>query len=79
MAFFKKYNGSTNIKLIRMERLVWVLIYGGLLCFVIGHFMTETDEALAQGMGIAGLIAVAAGAVLIYARSRLREGDDQAK
>ena len=37
MAFFKKYNGSTNIKLIRIERLVWVLIYGGLLSFVIGH------------------------------------------
>ena len=79
MAFFKKYNGSTNIKLIRIERLVWVLIYGGLLSFVIGHFMVETDEALAQGMGIAGLIAVVAGAVLIYVRSRLREGDDKAK
>lgn len=79
MAFFKKYNGSTNIKLIRIERLVWVLIYGGLLSFVIGHFMVETDEALAQGMGIAGLIAVVAGAVLIYVRSRLREGDDKVK
>lgn len=79
MAFFKKYNGSTNLKLIRMERMVWVLIYGGLLSFVIGHFMAESDEALAQGMGIAGLIAVTAGAVLIYLRSRLREGDEKKK
>ena len=30
MAFFKKYNGTTNTKLVRMERLMWVLIYGGL-------------------------------------------------
>ena len=76
MAFFKKYNGTTNTKLVRMERLVWVLIYGGLLSFVIGHFVSATDEDLARTMGIAGLIAVVAGVVLIYVRSRLREGKD---
>ncbi|OYU45015.1 MAG: hypothetical protein CFE44_09745 [Burkholderiales bacterium PBB4] len=76
MAFFKKYNGTTNTKLVRMERLVWVLIYGGLLSFVLGHFVSATDEALARTMGIAGLVAVVAGAVLIYVRSRLREGKD---
>ena len=77
MAFFKKYNGSTNLKLIRMERLIWVLIYGGLLGVVIGHFVSKTDEDLAQVMAAAGLLAVVAGAVLIYVRSRLREGDDK--
>ena len=77
MAFFKKYNGSTNLKLIRMERLIWVLIYGGLLGVVIGHFVSKTDEDLAQVMAAAGLLAVVVGAVLIYVRSRLREGDDK--
>jgi len=31
MAFFKKYNGTTNVRLLRMERWIWILIYGGLL------------------------------------------------
>jgi hypothetical protein len=77
MAFFKKYNGTTNTKLVRMERLVWVLIYGGLLSVVISHFLGEGegDAALAQGMVIGGLLAVFSGIVLIYVRSRLREGE----
>ncbi|OYT93917.1 MAG: hypothetical protein CFE43_00855 [Burkholderiales bacterium PBB3] len=76
MAFFKKYNGTTNTKLVRMERLVWVLIYGGLLSIVIAHFLGETDEILAHTMRILGLAAVVAGGVLIYVRARLREGND---
>lgn len=79
MAFFKNYDGTTNAKLIRIERLVWVLIYGGLLSFVVGHFVAETDESLARVMGIAGMIAVAAGVALIYVRSRMHEGKDQTK
>ena len=76
MAFFKKYNGTTNAKLVRMERMVWVLIYGGLLSIVIGHFVAETNESLSQIMGFVGLMAVVAGAALIYVRSRLHEGND---
>ena len=79
MAFFKKYNGTTNTKLVRLERLVWVLIYGGLINCVLGYFVSATDESLAYTLGIAGLMAVVAGVVLIYTRSRLREGDEPAK
>ena len=79
MAFFKKYNGTTNAKLVRMERMVWLLIYGGLLSIVIAHFLGETDEILAHTMRILGLAAVVAGGVLVYVRSRLREGDEEAK
>ena len=79
MAFFKKYNGTTNTKLVRMERMVWLLIYGGLLSIVIAHFLGETDEILAHTMRILGLAAVVAGGVLIYVRSRLPEGDEEAK
>ena len=79
MAFFKKYNGTLNTKLVRIERLVWVLIYGGFLSVVISHFLGESDADLAQGMVIGGLFAVLAGIFLIYLRSRLREGNDEAK
>ena len=76
MSFFKKYNGSTNTKLVRLERSVWVLIYAGLLSVVISYFLGEEDAGLAQLMVVGGLIFVVAGAVLIYVRSRMREGDD---
>ncbi len=76
MAFFKKYNGTTNTKLVRIERLVWVLIYGGFLSVVVSYFLGEGDAGLAQGMVIGGLLAVLTGIVLIYLRSRLREGDE---
>ena len=76
MSFFKKYNGSTNAKLIRLERMVWVLIYGGLLGIVLGHFVAETDQALAYSLAIGGGIAVVVGIVLIVVRSRLHEGKD---
>ena len=79
MAFFKKYNGTNNAKLVRMERMVWVLVYGGLLSIVIAHFLGENEEILAHTMRILGLAAVVAGGVLIYVRSRLHEGDDHAK
>ena len=38
MSFFKKYNGTTNVRLARMETLIWTLIYGGLLAVVVGRF-----------------------------------------
>ena len=41
MSFFSKYNGSTNLRLVRIERLTWVLIYGGLLAAVLGTFMGD--------------------------------------
>ncbi|MBC7618875.1 MAG: hypothetical protein H7293_07795 [Candidatus Saccharibacteria bacterium] len=79
MAFFKNYNGSNNVKLVRIERLVWVLIYGGLLSVVISNFLNEGNAALSGAMIIGGLLVVSAGIVLIYVRSRLHEGNDQAK
>jgi len=43
MAFFKKYNGTTNARLARMERLIWTLIYGGLLAMVLGYFIDQQE------------------------------------
>ena len=73
MAFFKKYNGTTNAKMVRMERLIWVLIYGGLLAIVLGLFVDRQGLADASLFYQFGGLTVLAGVVLIYVRSRLRE------
>ena len=76
MPFFNINGSGTNSKkLKRIETAIWVLIYGGLLTFIIGHFTTEANVTTARLMGIVGMVLVAVGVALIYVRSRLREED----
>ena len=76
MPFFNINGSGTNsTKLKRIETAIWVLIYGGLLTFIIGHFTAEADANTAHVMRVFGLILVAIGVALIYVRSRLREED----
>ena len=76
MAFFKRYSGTQNLKLVRLERLVWVFIYGGLIALVLGYFVGGTDTETAVYLHTGGLIGVAIGVILIYVRSRLRADDE---
>lgn len=74
MSFFKKYNGTMNRRLARLETLIWTLIYGGLLSTLVGYFMQRDGDADGPWlMGVGGVVA-AVGVVLIFVRSRLREG-----
>ncbi len=73
MSFFKKYNGTSNQRLARVETLIWVLIYGGLLAVVLSLFMSDDGQDLAMLLRIVGGIVVASGVVLIAIRSRMRE------
>lgn len=72
MAFFKKYNGTTNTKLIRMERLIWTLIYGGLLAVILGYFIDQQEAQDAALFYNFGGLAVAAGVVMVFIRSRMK-------
>jgi len=78
MAFFKKYNGTTDVRLLRLERLIWILIYGGLLTSVLSGFAREAGAQGHVALLASGLFAIAAGVVLIVVRSRLREDDREA-
>lgn len=78
MAFLKKYNGTTDVRLLRLERLIWILIYGGLLSTVLSGFARDAGAQGHVALIACGLFAVAAGVVLIFVRSRLREGDRKA-
>ena len=73
MAFFKKYNGTTNVRVLRMERWTWVLIYGGLLSIVLSTFIDKIQGQGASLFLVGGALAVAAGVVMVVLRSRLHE------
>lgn len=73
MAFFKKYNGTTNARLVRMERIIWALIYGGLLSIVLGYFIDQQEAQDATLFYNLGGLAVVGGVVMVFIRSRLRE------
>ena len=75
MAFFKKYNGTTDLRLLRLERVIWILIYGGLLSTVLSGFARDAGAQGHVALLVCGLFAVAAGGVLIVLRSRLRDED----
>lgn len=53
-----------------LERLVWILVYSGLLLASLGVFLMRSDTVLGWVFVIAGLLDVAVGAVLIWVRSR---------
>ena len=59
--------------LTRLQWLVWIAIYGGLLVISVASFLGQDDSATATAMYVVGGVLVAAGIVLIYIRSRLRE------
>jgi hypothetical protein len=56
-----------------LEKLVWVLIYGGLLAVCLGLFVARADEPLAWSIGVVGAVTAAVGVVLIYVRSRMKD------
>ena len=59
----------SNAVIQRIQLLIWVFIYGGLLAIVLATFVARTDEATAWWMTLTGGVFVA---VLIYVRSRLK-------
>ena len=75
MAFLKKYNGTTDVRLLRLERVIWILIYGGLISTGLSGFARDAGAKGHVALLSCGLFAVAAGVALIVVRSRLREED----
>ncbi|WP_137891403.1 hypothetical protein [Ramlibacter sp. 2FC] len=62
---------SSTIK--RLQALLWVLIYGGLLTLVLGLAVQRVDEPLGWSLVVVGGLVAAAGFALIYLRAKLRE------
>jgi len=56
-----------------LAKLIWVLIYGGLLVAVLGMTIQKTDAAVGWSMVIAGAVVAGAGVVLVVVRSRRKD------
>jgi hypothetical protein len=55
----------------RIDKLIWVLIYGGLLILCLGVFVRRGDEALGWCFLALGAFVAVCGAALIWLRSRM--------
>ena len=55
-----------------LERLIWVLIYGGLFGLSFGYFLQPQLGWLGWLFIVGGGLAAVAGAVLIWVRSRMK-------
>jgi hypothetical protein len=73
MSFFNKYNGTSNARLLRMERVIWPLVYAGLLALVLGWFTENSQGGDASGLYAVGSIALTMGLVAFFIRSRQGE------
>jgi hypothetical protein len=56
-----------------LDKLIWTLIYGGLLGVGLGLSVQRNDHALGWGIVAVGSVVAAVGALLIYVRSRMKD------
>jgi hypothetical protein len=63
---------ATPKNLKRLQALVWILVYGGLLTLVLGLATGPYDADLGTCLVAGGGIVAALGVVLIFVRARLK-------
>lgn len=59
----------------KLETLIWVLIYGGLIVLGLGLAVQRSDAALGWGLVVAGAVVAAVGALLVAVRARMKSQD----
>jgi hypothetical protein len=57
----------------RIDVLIWVLIYGGLLAVGLGLQVQRSDSGLGLSVIVVGAIVAAIGVLLVYVRSRMKD------
>ncbi len=74
MPFFKPSADAAGDRFVaRLQALIWVLIYGGLLTLVLGLSVQRTDDTLGWSLVVSGGVVAVIGFVLIYVRSRIKQ------
>jgi hypothetical protein len=73
MAFFKPSSDPVSRKSVaRLQGLIWILIYGGLLALVLGLSVERIDAGSGESLVLAGGLVAAVGVALIYVRSKIK-------
>ena len=63
------------MKTARIEVWIWVLVYAGLVVFGTGLAVQRSDDSLGWSIAVVGALLVAAGALLVWIRSRMKSTD----
>ena len=72
MGFYKPgANHPADPKMARLHKIIWTLIFGGLLTVILGIFVERAGDAMGWMMVAAGGVLTAVGVVLIYVRSTM--------
>ena len=72
MGFYKPgANHTTDPAMAKLHKIIWSLIFGGLLLVILGIFAGRTDTSIGWMMVAAGSVLTTVGAVLIYVRSTI--------
>jgi hypothetical protein len=75
MGFFKPSTGGLSSKssksIARLQALIWILIYAGLLTLVLGLSAARIDPAVGWSLVLAGGLLAGVGVFLIWVRSRM--------
>lgn len=56
----------------RVQKWVWILIYGGMFLLALGLSVQRDDSSLGWGIAAPGIALITIGIVLIWARSRMK-------
>ena len=60
----------------RIQKWVWILIYGGMFLLALGLSVQLRDESLGWGIAAPGIALIAAGILLIWLRSRIKDSPE---
>ena len=63
---------ATLLTLKKMQQLIWVLIYGGLLTLVLGVSVQRSDDSLGWSMVAGGAVLALIGFGLVFLRARMK-------
>jgi hypothetical protein len=61
----------------RVEALAWVLLYSGLLFVSLGLFVQRSDAVLGWAITVVGAVDAAAGVLMIWLRSRMKDDSEK--
>ena len=73
MSYFERSSRTASNRLLqRIERLTWILIYGGLLTLILGWWVIPSDDGIGYLLLGCGAVIAVIGFFMIYVRSKIK-------